>query len=141
MSTTMIEDPLAGQRPKPIQLNFSKPFWEGVKEKKFLLQYDAKAKKYQFYPRPVSVYTGEREMEWREASGKGTVYSYTISYKAPPPFKDPKPYIVATIELEEKVRVLTNVINCDTANLKIGMPVKLAWVKAGETDYPVFEPA
>ena len=137
MSTTMIEDPLAGQRPKPIQLNFTKPFWEN----KLLLQYDPKAKKYQFYPRPVSIYTGEREMEWREASGKGTVYSYTISYKAPPPFKDVKPYIVATIELEEKVRVLTNIINCDTTKLKIGMPVKLAWVKAGETNYPVFEPA
>jgi hypothetical protein len=134
-------DPLAGQRPAPIQLNFSKPFWEGAKDKKLMLQYCPQSGKYQFYPRPVSVYTGKRDLEWREASGKGCIYSFSLSYKAPPPFKDVKPYIVASVELEEGVRILTNIINCDPKTVKIDMPVRLAWVLAGTSNYPVFEPA
>lgn len=133
-------DPLAGQRPAPIQLNFSKPFWDGAKDKKLMLQFCPKSRKYQFYPRPVSVYTGSRELEWREASGKGRIYSFSLSYKAPPPFKDAKPYVVASVELEEGVRILTNIINCDPKALKIDMPVRLAWVLAGTSNYPVFEP-
>jgi uncharacterized OB-fold protein len=134
-------DPLAGQRPAPIQLNFSKPFWDGANDKKLMLQYCPKAGKYQFYPRPVSVYTGSRDLEWREASGRGRIYSFSLSYKAPPPFKDVKPYVVATVELEEGVRILTNIINCDPKTLKIDMPVRLTWVLAGSSNYPVFEPA
>jgi uncharacterized OB-fold protein len=134
-------DPLAGQRPAPIPLNFSKPFWDGAKDKKLMLQYCPKSGKYQFYPRPVSVYTGTRELEWREASGKGHIYSFSLSYKAPPPFKDVKPYVIASVELEEGVRILTNIINCDPKALKIDMPVRLTWVQAGTSNYPVFEPA
>lgn len=139
MSTAF--DPLAGQRPTPVQLNFSKSFWDGAKDKKLMLQYCPKAGKYQFYPRPVSVYTGSRELEWREASGKGKIYAFSLSYKAPPPFKDVQPYVVATVELDEGVRILTNIVNCDPKALKIDMPVRLTWVLAGEANYPVFEPA
>lgn len=134
-------DPLAGQRPAPIQLNFSKPFWDGAKDNKLMLQYCPQSGKYQFYPRPVSVYTGKRDLEWREASGNGRIYSFSLSYKAPAPFKDVKPYVVATIELEEGVRILTNVVNCDPKSIKIDMPVRLTWVQAGTANYPVFEPA
>jgi uncharacterized OB-fold protein len=134
-------DPLAGQRPAPIPLNFSKPFWDGAADKKLMLQYCPESGKYQFYPRPVSVYTGKRQLEWRQASGNGTVYSFSLSYKAPPPFKDVQPYLIASIELDEGVRILTNIINCDPKTVKIGMAVKLAWVQAGTVNYPVFEPA
>lgn len=139
MPTTF--DPLDGQRPAPIQLNFGKPFWDGAANGKLMLQYCPKAGKYQFYPRPVSVYTGSRELEWREASGRGRVYSYSLSYKAPAPFKDVQPYVVATIELEEGVRILSNIVNCDPKAIRVDMPVRLVWAKAGEVNYPVFEPA
>jgi len=48
-----------------------------VNEKRLLLQYDPEAQKYRFYPRGLSLHTGKRNLEWREASGKGTLYSYT----------------------------------------------------------------
>ncbi|HMA72093.1 MAG TPA: Zn-ribbon domain-containing OB-fold protein [Xanthobacteraceae bacterium] len=133
-------DPLAGQRPAPVPCNFTKPFWDAARECKLLLQYDPDAGKYQFYPRPISIFSGRRNLEWREASGKGTIYTYTVSYKAPPPFKGVSPFIVVTVELSEGVRVMTNLINCPPDQVKIGMPVRLAWVKAGELNFPVFEP-
>src|SRR5574341_1778552 len=109
----MSADPLAGQRPVPVPLSFSKPFWDAARKGVLLLQYCPVAGKYQFYPRPVSVYTGKRNLEWRQASGKGTVYTYTTTYRPPAPFKDVPPYLIATVELEEKVRIMTNLINCE----------------------------
>jgi len=135
-----IPDPLAGQRPAPVPHNFTLPFWDGAREGKLLLQYDPDAGKYQFYPRPISVFSGRRNLEWREASGKGTVYTYTVSHKAPPPLRHVTPFVVVTVELFEGVRIMTNLINCSLEEVRIGMPVRLAWVKAGDINFPVFEP-
>ena len=59
---------------------FTEPYWEGTKQKKLLVQYCKPTGKYQHFPRPVSIFTGRRrDLEWREVSGKGVVYSYTIT--------------------------------------------------------------
>lgn len=133
-------DPLAGQRPAPVPASFSKPFWEAARERRLLLQYCPTAHKYQFYPRPISVYSGKRDLEWREAAGKGTLYTYTVSHKAPPPFKNVAPFIVAVVELAEAVRIMANLINCAPDRARIGMPVRLTWVMAGDENFPAFEP-
>lgn len=135
-----MRDPLAGKRPAPKPMNFNKPFWDGAKDKKFLLQYDPEAKKYQFHPRALSIHTGKQNLEWREASGKGKVYAFTITYRPPAPITDVEPYIVASIDLDENVRMLANVVNCANDEIKTGMPVRLVWVQAGEFNYPAFEP-
>ncbi len=134
-------DPLEGHRPAPVKQNFSKPFWDGAAEGKLLLQYDPESGQYQFYMRPIAVQTGKRNLEWREASGRGTVYTHTITYRSPLPVKGLKPYVVALVELEEGVRIMANVIGCAPEAVQIGMAVKLAWVKAGEDNFPAFEPA
>ena len=134
-------DPLEGHRPAPVKQDFSKGFWDGAAEGRLMLQYCPESGKYQFYPRPVSVQTGKRNLEWREASGRGTVYSHTITYRSPLPVRGLPPYVVALVELEEGVRVMANVIGCAPEAVRIGMAVKLAWVKAGEDNFPAFEPA
>ena len=58
-------------RPVPTPTRTTTPFWEAAKEGRFLLQYDPAAGKYQFWPRPVSVHSGSRKLEWRESSGRG----------------------------------------------------------------------
>jgi uncharacterized OB-fold protein len=51
--------------------DFGMPFWEATKQKKLVIQYCKTAKKYQHFPRPVSIFTGRRrDIEWREVSGK-----------------------------------------------------------------------
>ena len=141
MTEPTMLDPLAGHRPAPVMQNFSKPFWDAAAEKKLLLQYCPDSGKYQFYPRPISVQTGKRNLEWRESPGRGTVYTFTITRRSPLPVKGLQPYVVATVELEEGVRIMTNLVNCSPEQVRIGMAVKLAWVKAGDANFPVFEPA
>lgn len=132
----------AKKRATPKPTKTTEPFWDGVKAGKLLLQYDPEANAYQFYPRAGSLKTGKRNLEWREASGKGTIYSFTETYVPMPGFEDAGPYLLAMIDLEEGVRILANLVNAKADDVKVGMPVKLAFEKInGDTDYFCFEPA
>lgn len=136
-----MSDPLAGLRPAPIPTNITEEFWNAAKNEEFLLQYCSETGQAQFFPRPVSVFTGGRALEWRKSDGNGEVYSFTITRRGPPPFRDAGPYIIATVELDEGVRVMSNVIDCEPEDMKIGMKVELAWAEAGDYKFPLFRPA
>ena len=127
--------------PEPTPSDFSLPFWEATKRHELLLQYDPDAKRYQFFARPVSIFTGRRNLEWRAAAGTGSVYTFTIVHRAPlPAFASRTPYVVASIELTEGVRIMAQIRGCDVSAVQIGMPVKLAWEPRGEYNVAVFEP-
>ena len=123
-----LSDLLDIERPLPPERSFSRPFWEATREKKLVIQYDKVAGAYQFYPRPTSIYTGRRaNLEWREVSGRGKIFSYTIVRRARPPFRDKEPYVVAMVTLEEGVNVMSNIIHCSEDMLKTGLAVKPYW--------------
>ncbi len=64
-------------------------------------------------------------VEWVEASGRGTVYSFTVirqNYSRP--FRDWIPYVVALVDLEEGPRVMTNIVGCEPDVVRIGMAVR-----------------
>ena len=111
-------------RAAPTAFTFSRPFWEGARDRKFLLQYCRKTGKPQFYPRPISLQTGHRDVEWREIPADGTVYTYTIAYRGAEGFRNCEPYLIATVELDAGVRIIGNVINCEIDQIAIGMRVK-----------------
>jgi uncharacterized OB-fold protein len=68
------------------------------------------------------------DLEWKETSGRGEVYSFVIYHQAfDPAFKDGLPYNVAIVALDEGPRVVANVIGCDHADLRIGMAVEVAF--------------
>ena len=133
-------DPISTQ-PLPVPTNFSRPFWEAARRQKLIIQFCPNSGKYQHYPRPVSIYTGKRNIEWREVAGKGFVYALTTTRRGPPAFRGQEPYIVTTVELDERVRLLTQIINCDADKARVGMRVRLRWrVLSDEFSFPVFEP-
>ena len=127
--------------PLPVPTGFSRPFWEAARQQKLVIQYCPESGKYQHYPRPVSIYTGKRNIEWREVSGKGFVYAVTVTRRGPPAFRGQEPYLVATVELDEGVRLLTHIVNCNIGDARIGMRVRLGWRALNdEFSFPVFEP-
>ena len=108
--------------------DFGMPFWEATRQKKLVIQYCKTAKKFQHFPRPVSIYTGRRrDIEWREVSGKGTVFSYTIAHRGTPPFHGAEPYAIASVTLDEGVNLIAGMVNCKAEDLKVGMKVKAYW--------------
>ena len=128
-------------RPLPQPWIMLKPFWEATKQGKLLIQYDPAVKKYQFYPRPVSVFTGRRNLEWREVSGKGALYSFTETHVAPPGFEDLAPYMIGVVELDEGVRMMAPLQNITVDSARLGMRLRVCWQKlSDEITYPAFEP-
>ena len=128
--------------PRPNAYMDTQPFWDKAKEGKLVIQFCRDTGKAQYFPRPVSLFTGRRNLEWREVSGRGTVYSYTNTFSAWPGHEDRVPYLCALVELEEGVRMVCNLMNVKAADVRIGMKVKLCWEKLPDgTNYPAFEPA
>ena len=128
-------------RPIPKPTNITKPFWEATKQQKLVIQYCKDCGKYTWYPRPVCMKCMSRNLEWREVSGKGKVYSYTITYTAPKGFEDMVPYVVASIDLEEGVRLLSNIVDCKPEEVEVGMEVEVTFEDLNEEmKLPVFRP-
>lgn len=116
-------------------------FWQAAKEKKYLLQRCDDTGRFQYPPRPISLYTGSRRLSWVEVEGRGRLYSWTLTRVGWPGHEDRVPYICAYVKLDEGVRVLCNLVNCDAEQLKIGMPMRLVWESlSAEINYPAFEP-
>ncbi len=122
--------------------NFSRAFWEASKERRLLLQYCERTNRYQFFPRPLSIFTGRRgDLSWRESTGRGRVHSYTIARLGLGPFRGHEPYIVALVELAEGVRILANLVNCSLDELRIDLPVRPNWHELEDgTCLLMFEP-
>lgn len=131
----------AKPRPVPKPTPTTQAFWDGAKKGKLMLQWDPTARKYQFWPRANSVRTGKRNLQWKATSGKGELYSYTITHVPTPGFEDKTPYVVGLVELDEGVRIIANMINLAPDDVEIGMRVKVAWEKlSDEITYFAFEP-
>ena len=97
----------------------------------------------QHYPRGVCASCWSEDIEWQRASGRGTIYTFTVTYRSQARgFKDEVPYVIAWVELEEGVQVLTNIVGCDPARVAIGMPVRVTFEDATpEISIPRFTPA
>ncbi len=111
-------------KPLPEPTAVSQPFWDAAREHRLLLQRSKKTGKYVYYPREVSPFGPDDELEWAEASGRGTIYSFTVARRATgPQWEGDVPYVIAIIELEEGPRLTANVVGCDPDSVVIGMAV------------------
>lgn len=78
-----------------------------------------------------------------QAAGHGTVYSFTVNYRAPHPgFVDDLPFITAIVELKAGVRMMTNLMECNPDQVAIGMSVRVVFDPVtAEVTLPKFRPA
>lgn len=74
----MVDQAAARPVPKVSVYVDTTPFWEAAKRGKLVLQFCKDTNQFQHYPRPVSIFTGSRNLEWREVSGKGVIYACTV---------------------------------------------------------------
>lgn len=128
-------------RPVPQPWLLTRPFWQAARAHRLVVQYDAEADAWQFYPRAISVHTSRRNLEWREVSGKGTLYSYTVTHVPPRGFAGREPYLVGVVELIEGVRMMAPLSNIEPGEAKIGMRLRVCWHDLDEEiTYFAFEP-
>ena len=133
------------KKPLPTPSHVSRPFWDAAKEHRLTYQRCSACGTRVFYPRdicPGPECFGVGTLEWVESSGKGWVYASSISYQpAHPAFAADVPYVLAIVELDEGVRMHTNVIGIDPKEVEIGMRVEVAWDDVTpEFSLPKFRP-
>jgi uncharacterized OB-fold protein len=120
----------------------SAPFWQGCQDHKLMLQYCAACDAHQFYPRVICATCMSEQIEWREASGRGVVESYTIVTRAvSDAYAADVPYVIALITLQEGPRMMSNVIGCDVESVKCGLDVEVVFETwSAEITIPKFRP-
>lgn len=105
----------------------TQPYWDGLLQGKLVLQRCADCGTVRHYPRPVCDHCYSMNAEWIEASGKGTVHSWTETHYAfHPGFKGELPYLLVTVDLQEGVRLQAQARGLTLADMKVGLPVRIA---------------
>jgi uncharacterized protein len=129
-------------RPAPIGDADSAPYWTGAHQGRLMVQRCRDCGEAQLYGR-AHCRRCRGAVVWEEASGRGTVYSFTvIRQNYVRPFRDLVPYVVALVDLEEGPRVMTNIVGCEPEAVRIGMPVTARFEPVSDdAGIALFEPA
>jgi uncharacterized OB-fold protein len=142
----------------------SGPFWEATREGTLLVQWCTSCDRGIFYPRffcPYCAVAGPDDsaadqsdrsgqssgsmLEWRTASGRAIVHAATVEHNPAATgatFSHGEPYVVALVDLDEGVRMMTNIIGCAPEDVRPGMAVTVTWEPLSDgRQLPLFTPA
>lgn len=127
-------------KPVPHPTDESQPYWDAAAQGQLRLQRCAACGKARHYPQLVCAACYSLEAEWFDAAGVGTVHSWTVAYHPfHPAFRDDLPYVLATIDLPEGMRLMGRFPLADENKLRMGLKVTIAFARnnAG-VSLPVF---
>lgn len=127
----------AGKRsiPAPAVYPETQAFWEAAARGVLLVKRCAACGEHHHYPRSLCPFCFSPRTEWREAAGRGTIYTYSVMRRAD------IPYVIAYVTLEEGVTVMTNIVDCNPDAVRIGQRVRVKFVPSdGGPPVPMFAP-
>ena len=115
-------------------------FWDGAKEHRLLIQQCDGCHRFRHPPRPMCPVCNSLQWTAIEASGRATVFSFVMPRHPQYPWFEPD-YIVALVELEEGVRLVTNLVDVAPADVSVGMAVTVRFDEFdGGLVLPMFRP-
>lgn len=113
-------------KPLPTPDGDSQALWDGLKQGKLLLQHCDDCRHVQYYQQGMCRLCQSTKLRHQAASGNGTIYSYSVVYRAPgPAFKDDVPYAVLLVQLEEGPRMISSLVGKNFDALDFDVAVKL----------------
>lgn len=133
---------MSAVRPAPAPTPASAPYWEGLREHRLVAPRCRRCGTLFFYPRarcPACLSDG---LDWEPLSGRGRIYSSTVVRQAlHPAFVEEVPYVFAVVELDEGIRMPTNIVECDPEAVGPGDPVEVVFTAVDdELTLPLFRP-
>lgn len=121
--------------PAPAVSPETRAFWDAAAAGRLLIKRCRSCGEPHWYPRALCPFCFSADTEWVEASGRGTIYSWSVMRRAP------VPYAIAYVTLEEGVTMLTNLADCDLDAIRIGQAVEALFVPSdGGPPVPMFRP-
>jgi len=131
------------KKPLPSITDIDREFWDGVNNNKLVVQKCLDCNTLQFFPRPVCVHCFGEKLGWQEVKGTGKVYSFTIvTVPRSPAFRKQveqtgAPIIFAAIDLDEGIRMMSQIVDCKPGDVQIGSKVKAIFEQVEGTDFKV----
>ncbi|MFC7392891.1 Zn-ribbon domain-containing OB-fold protein [Scopulibacillus cellulosilyticus] len=130
---------MENQIPKPLIDGDSKPFWDGINRHELWIQLCESCGKHIFYPRAICPHCFSESIKWVQSKGIGKIYSYTVVHRAFGSFHNQTPFVIAIVELDEGVRMMTRILG-ERSKVHIDETVKVVFEQAGdELTLPYFE--
>ena len=103
------------------------PFWEGARGHRLMLQFCRDTGRFQHPPKPVSQYSGSSNLDWRQARGRGTIFSWIVQSASRPPLLPRSPFVSVLVDLEDRVRILSWLTGVENQEIGRGKAVELDW--------------
>jgi len=130
------------KKPLPVVQPWSKPFWDAARRHKLMIQTCNDCGLKIFYPRKYCPDCWSSNLGWSEASGRGKVFSYSITMAGVEErFEEDLPFVLALVDLQEGIRMMTNIVECKPGEVIIGMDVEVAFEDVtDEFTLPMFRP-
>jgi uncharacterized OB-fold protein len=125
--------------PGPIRTALSQPFWQAATGQQFILQHCGECQRWVFYPRQICPHCWSPDLQWRPASGRGTLKTWSIIHRPGHPGWEPAaPYTIGLVELAEGPTMLSHILTTAPA---LHMPLRVRFTHIGAETLPCFEPA
>ncbi|HEY6394080.1 MAG TPA: Zn-ribbon domain-containing OB-fold protein [Candidatus Binataceae bacterium] len=106
----------------------NRPWWEALQRHELYVQKCRDCGLVRYYPRAQCTQCLSARIEWIKSSGRGKVYTFTVTNQNQAAgFRESLPYIMAYVELDEGVKMLTNLVDCRPEQVKIGIPVEVVY--------------
>jgi uncharacterized OB-fold protein len=112
---------MARKLDSPVATPETQAFWNAAREGRFLIPLCTACGKAHWYPRAICPFCASDTVEWRAASGKGTIYTFSVMRRVK------EPYAIAHVTLAEGPTMLTNIVDCDFDKLAIGQAVAVVF--------------
>ncbi|WLW54229.1 Zn-ribbon domain-containing OB-fold protein [Streptomyces sp. YU58] len=116
---------------------FTRTYWDAAARGMMLLRRCGACGRVHHYPREFCPHCWSEEVGWEQASGRATLYTWSVVHRNDlPPFGDRTPYVAAVVDLAEGPRMMTEVVDCAHDALRAGMALEVAFREG----VPVFRP-
>jgi uncharacterized protein len=113
----------------------TQPFWDAAAQGRLMIKKCTACGEPHFYPRNACPFCFSDKTVWQEASGKGTIYTYSVMRRAP------IPYAIGYVTLAEGPTMMTDIVDCDLNSIRVGQAVKLVFKPTeGGPPVPCFAP-
>jgi len=118
--------------PEPPITPETERFWDATGEDILLLTQCSDCGDIFHYPRVRCPHCASSETEWIEGSGKGTIYSYTVTRTTGGKYANATPFVLAYVELDEGPRVMTNIVDADLDDIEVEQRVRVTFHETDE---------
>ena len=126
------------QRTLPPLTDLTRPYWDGCAAGELKIQRCGDCGEHQFYPRVICAHCTSRNLAWVTASGRGRIASFTVVRRAISKAYE-APYVVALIDLEEGVRMMSTMVDADPERVSVGATVTVDFENwSDDVRLPVF---